>query len=116
MTAPFFGIGSGRTTSNAEIRSVTTNSSVSPRSKTSRTFPLRSFLIPGRLTNDCGAICMGKRLTLNAQFSTVESRISSLSAYSRILSELDVQHWALDVELLLWLESLCNSGREFYTE
>src|SRR6266478_2235224 len=53
-TAPFFGIGSGRITSKAESRSVATKRSVSPRSKTSRTFPLRSFLIPGRSTKDCG--------------------------------------------------------------
>src|SRR5437764_1961371 len=49
-------MGSGRITSKAESRSVTTKSRVSPRSKTSRTFPLRSFLIPGRSTIDCGAV------------------------------------------------------------
>src|SRR5712692_11445173 len=41
-------------TSKAERRSVATKRSASPRSKTSRTFPLRSFLIPGRSRNDCG--------------------------------------------------------------
>src|SRR5207245_6807969 len=52
--APLCGIGSGRMTSKADKRSVATKRSVSPRSKTSRTFPLRSFLIPGRSTKDCG--------------------------------------------------------------
>src|SRR6266576_5528621 len=68
-TAPLCGIGSGRITSKAEIRSVTTNNSVSPRSKTSRTLPLRSFLIPGRSIEDCVAICIfnAKRPTPNAQ-------------------------------------------------
>src|SRR5438132_9543717 len=45
-------MGSGKITSNAEIRSVATNSNVSPRSKTSRTLPLRNFLTPGRSTID----------------------------------------------------------------
>src|SRR4029453_18306196 len=57
-TAPLYGIGSGRITSKAEIRSVTTNSSVSPRSNTSRTLPLRSFLTPGRSIEDCGDVCI----------------------------------------------------------
>src|SRR6202023_1260523 len=46
-TAPFCGIGSGRMTSKAERRSVATKRSVSPRSKTSRTLPERSFGMPG---------------------------------------------------------------------
>ncbi len=54
------GIGSGRMTSKAESRSVTTKSRVSPRSKTSRTFPLRSFLIPGRSSEAMDAVCTGK--------------------------------------------------------
>src|SRR5713226_3977773 len=45
-------------TSNAEIRSVATKSKISPRSKTSRTLPLRSFLIPGRSTIDCASVCI----------------------------------------------------------
>src|SRR5437879_7424358 len=69
-TAPLYGIGSGRITSKAEMRSVATKSSVSPRSKTSRTFPLRSFWIPGSSIEDCVAICMGKCSTFNAQLST----------------------------------------------
>src|SRR5947207_3395532 len=51
-------MGSGKITSNAEIRSVATNSRVSPRSKTSRTLPLRSFLTPGRSRIDCAAVCI----------------------------------------------------------
>src|SRR2546423_10663926 len=43
-------------TSKAERRSLTTKSKVSPRSKTSRTLPLRSFLIPGSLISD--SICI----------------------------------------------------------
>src|SRR6059036_333390 len=85
-TAPLYGIGSGRITSKAEMRSVATKSSVSPRSKTSRTFPLRSFLIPRSSTEDCVAICMAERSTLNAQLSTSNS-VSSLS----------VGRWTLDV-------------------
>jgi gluconolactonase len=41
------GIGVGRTTSKAEIRSVATMSRKSPRSKTSRTFPLANAARPG---------------------------------------------------------------------
>src|SRR6266487_5652830 len=52
------------------MRSVATNNSVSPRSKTSRTLPLRSFLISGSSTEDWVAVCMGKCSTLNAQLST----------------------------------------------
>src|SRR5215469_14801935 len=37
--------------SNAEIRSVATNKSLSPRSKISRTFPLLIFLIPVRFNS-----------------------------------------------------------------
>src|SRR5213593_1533783 len=85
-TAPLYGIGSGRITSKAEMRSVATKSSVSPRSKTSRTFPLRSFLIPRSSTEDCVAICMDERSTLNAQLSTSNS-VSSLSGV----------RWTLDV-------------------
>src|ERR1043166_8001170 len=55
-TAPLAGMGSGKMTSKAESRSVTTKSKVSPRSKTSRTFPLRSFLIPGRSTFESGVV------------------------------------------------------------
>src|SRR5947208_237648 len=43
-------------TSKAERRSLTTKSKVSPRSKTSRTLPLRSFLIPGSLISE--SICI----------------------------------------------------------
>src|SRR6266513_723324 len=64
-TAPLCGIGSGRITSKAEIRSVTTKSSVSPRSNTSRTLPLRSFLIPGRSIEDCGDVCISEQRTFN---------------------------------------------------
>src|SRR5215471_4877219 len=52
-------------TSKADIRSVTTKSSVSPRSNTSRTLPLRSFLIPGRSSEDCGDVCIEKQRTFN---------------------------------------------------
>src|SRR5436853_4576561 len=45
-------------TSNAEMRSVATKSNVSPRSKTSRTFPLRNFFTPGRSTMDCASVCI----------------------------------------------------------
>src|SRR6266513_864847 len=64
-TARLCGIGSGRTTSKADSRSVTTNKSVSPRSKTSRTLPLRSFLSPGISIIDCGAVCIFKRKRSN---------------------------------------------------
>ena len=47
-TSPLRGTPLGRITSNAEIRSVATNNRLSPKSKTSRTLPLLSFLTPGR--------------------------------------------------------------------
>src|SRR5437867_3919671 len=87
-TAPLYGIGSGRITSNAEMRSVTTKSSVSPRSKTSRTFPLRSFLIPGRSIEDCVGACISERRTSNAERRTSNRFLHSI---------LDVGRWAFDV-------------------
>src|SRR5205809_5128356 len=87
-TAPLCGMGSGRITSKAEMRSVTTKSSVSPRSKTSRTFPLRSFLIPGRSIEDCVGACISERRTSNAQRRTSNKFLHSI---------LDVGRWAFDV-------------------
>src|SRR6266545_2767883 len=69
-TAPLCGIGSGRITSKAEMRSVATKSSVSPSSNTSRTLPLRSFLIPGRSIEVSVAACMDKYSTFNRHLST----------------------------------------------
>src|SRR5215470_15985801 len=62
-------------TSKAERRSLTTKRRVSPRSKTSRTLPLRSFLIPGRSMEESDAVwrvavCISQRSTLSAQHST----------------------------------------------
>src|SRR4029077_4330490 len=51
---------------------------MSPRSKTSRTFPLRNLFIPGRSIEACGAFCIGKGSTLNAQLSMPNSQSSSL--------------------------------------
>src|SRR4029453_1345631 len=86
-TAPLCGIGSGRTTSNAESRSVTTNRRVSPRSNTSRTLPLRSFLNPGRSIVAWVATCMGERSTLNGQLSTSDSE----SLFERPPSILEIE-------------------------
>src|ERR1039458_2508824 len=47
-TSPLRGMPLGMITSKAERRSVATNSKRSPRSKTSRTLPLLSFLTPGK--------------------------------------------------------------------
>src|SRR5436309_13348047 len=87
-TAPLCGMGSGMITSNAEMRSVTTKSSVSPRSNTSRTFPLRSFLIPGRSIEDCVAACISEHRTSNAERRTSTKFLHSI---------LDVGRWAFDV-------------------
>ena len=47
-TSPFWGMPFGKTTSYALIRSDATIRRLSPRSNISRTFPLRTFGIPGR--------------------------------------------------------------------
>src|SRR6266513_479982 len=107
-TAPLDGIGSGRITSNAEMRSDTTNSKVSPRSNTSRTLPLRNFLTPGSSIEDCVAICMAERSTLNANF---QRPISDQFRWA-----LDVGRSALDVGSSLWLESSSNRVRAFCTD
>src|SRR5580765_1591202 len=48
----------GIITSKAEIRSEATKSRRSPRSKISRTLPLLSFLIPGRVSSSKGSLAM----------------------------------------------------------
>src|SRR5213592_3167539 len=87
-TAPLCGMGSGRITSKAEMRSVATKRSVWPRSKTSRTFPLRSFFIPGRSIEDCVGACISERRTSNAERRTSNKFLHSI---------LDVGRWAFDV-------------------
>src|ERR1700736_6495856 len=96
-------MGSGKITSNAESRSVATKRNVSPRSKTSRTLPLRSFLIPGRLIVDCGEVCILK--TLNAQRSTFNVQLRAMRW------TLSVGRWTFAPTL--WLESLSNPARAF---
>src|SRR5947209_4197991 len=68
------------------MRSVATKSNVSPRSKTSRTFPLRSFWMPGRSTIDCASVCITilchgwtDRQTLDLDF--FKRRISQANDY-----------------------------------
>src|SRR6267378_6064919 len=74
-------------TSKAERRSLTTKSKVSPRSKTSRTLPLRSFLIPGSSISRSACIALtivavtfvGQALPLAVVAAAVPSgRISGL--------------------------------------
>src|SRR5947208_286005 len=81
-------MGSGRITSNAEMRSVTTKSSVSPRSKTSRTYPLPNCFIPGRSIEACVGACISSRRTSNAERRTSTKFLHSI---------LDVGRWAFDV-------------------
>src|SRR5213080_3383230 len=87
-TAPLCGMGSGRITSKAEMRSVATKRSVWPRSKTSRTFPLRIFFIPGRSIEDCVGACISEHRTSNAERRTSNKFLHSI---------LDVGRWAFDV-------------------
>src|SRR5438034_10901806 len=87
-TAPLCGMGSGRITSKAEMRSVATKRSVWPRSKTSRTFPLRIFFIPGRSIEDCVGACISERRTSNTERRTSNKFLHSI---------LDVGRWAFDV-------------------
>ena len=53
----------GMMTSKAEMRSLATSSRASPRSKMSRTLPLRSFLMPGKSSCRIGSFAIGELLS-----------------------------------------------------
>src|ERR1017187_8598719 len=61
-TSPLRGMPLGMMTSKAEMRSLATSRKLSPRSKTSRTLPERTFLMPGRSNWRIGALFITQKI------------------------------------------------------
>src|ERR1039458_4427399 len=61
-TSPLRGMPLGMMTSKAEMRSLATSRKLSPRSKTSRTLPERTFLMPGRSSWRIGALFIARKI------------------------------------------------------